>query len=1153
MRLNLLQKIIILLTLLSFTGLGYASDKQDIILDSMKEEMSRSMKELSTQGTPPYFISYTVSDATSATVKASFGALRTSGLGRARGLYVDVRVGHHKLDNTHQMRGRGRGQGGYTSPLPVSIEDDPDSLKHAIWMETDKVYKEAAQRLIQIKANKNVKVEEEDQSDDFSKEDPKTYTGPLATISPNLKKWEQKVKGYSTLFNAYPEITGAEVTLRGLARNKYFVNSEGTTVRHGKVHWRLTVSASAMAQDGMQLYKYESFDARTESKLPDDKKIKATIKELIDGLLALRNAPPMEPYTGPAILSGKASAVFFHEIFGHRIEGHRQKDEKEGQTFTKQINKPVLPEFISVFDDPTMETYSGVDLNGHYKYDDEGVNAQRVDLVQDGILRNFLMSRSPIKGFSRSNGHGRAQTGYRPVGRQGTLVVESSKTVPMKKLRKQLMDLCKEQGKPYGLLFEDISGGFTMTQRYMPQAFNVNPIMVYRIYTDGRPDELVRGVDLIGTPLTSFSKIVACGEGPGVFNGYCGAESGSVLASAISPAVLTTQIEVQKKRKGSSKPPVLPAPTRVKAKKKKKSGKKNLKDDQKDDVILRALRDELDRSMKSLKIDKMEKPYFTEYTVNDYRETTIEAGFGGLVKSGTDRQRLLKVGLRVGDYTMDNTEFVSGSGMYASIMGHSGRITIDDNYNTLRRDTWLLTDNAYKRALEQLADKQAFVKNQVRQQEVPDFTPAKPVRHIEPLLKIDVDKKKWEGIVKRVSAVFKEFPAVHESYVQMRASVINKYYVNSEGTVSRQPEPLVSFVAIGITQTADGMTLKHHVPFYGLTVADLPEEKELTHRVRQMAGQITTLTEAPVLDSFIGPVLFSGQASAELFTQIMLPHISGQHPPLSGMPQITQMVAASKWIRRLNRKVLPRTISIFVDPTKSRLGKKPLIGAYDIDDQGIPATPVLLVEKGVLRNLLLGRRPGKQFRKSNGHGRAALMASPGVQVSNLFITAEKGKTFEELKNKMLDMCKEQQVEYGLIVKHFDNPIFTGLDPAMSARLMQNPLGPPLTAPVLVYRVSVKDGKAQLVRGLSITELPLNDMKYISDVGNDGYLHHRLVAPAGGVMGSVYSIFSNGSGSGVRLPISILAPSLLFEEVEFEKIEEQQEKPPIMPHPYFSKN
>jgi predicted Zn-dependent protease len=521
------------------------------------------MKELGKESTPPYFIGFRVTDSIQASVSATFGALRNSGIGRSRALDVDVRVGDHTLDNTHAIRGRSfGGNSGYGTPLPITIEDDADAIKNAIWLETDREYKIAVEKLIQIKANKSVTVKEEDQSNDFSKETPQNYTEPLVTLSPDLNEWKKRIKSYSALFNAYPDIYSSTVSLGAIAQNKYLINSEGTTLRHGRTHWRISITASTKAEDGMQLYKFESFDARSESNLPDDTHIKQKINTLIKELLALRNAPLMEPYTGPAILSGKATAVFFHEIFGHRIEGHRQKDEKEGQTFTRQINKEVLPDFISVYDDPTMKQYADTDLNGHYLYDDEGVAAQRVDLVENGILRNFLMSRSPIKGFPQSNGHGRSQAGKKAVSRQATLVVESTNTVSMKELRQKLIAECKKQSKPYGLFFEDISGGFTFTQRYMPQAFNVTPIMVYRVYVDGRPDELVRGVDLIGTPLTSFSKIIACGNQPGIFNGYCGAESGTIPASAISPAVLTTQIEVQKKRKSSNKPPVLAPPTR---------------------------------------------------------------------------------------------------------------------------------------------------------------------------------------------------------------------------------------------------------------------------------------------------------------------------------------------------------------------------------------------------------------------------------------------------------------------------------------------------------------------------------------------------------------------------------------------------------------
>jgi predicted Zn-dependent protease len=295
--------------------------------------------------------------------------------------------------------------------------------------------------------------------------------------------------------------------------------------------------------------------------MPGDDVVRAAIERIAKDLKALRLAPIIEPYTGPAILSGRAAGVFFHEIFGHRIEGQRQKNDDEGQTFSRQINKPVLPDFLSVIDDPTSKQSAGIDLNGYYPFDDEGVATRPVPIVENGILKSFLMSRLPLPGFSQSNGHGRKAPGYRPAGRQGNLMVLASKSVSNTRLREMLIEEVKKQGKPFGLLFDDISGGFTTTSRTSPQAFQVTPIMVYRVYADGRPDELVRGVDLIGTPLTSFSKIVAAGDRQEVFNGFCGAESGSVPVSAVSPAILTTQIEVQKKPKSSDRLPILPPPT----------------------------------------------------------------------------------------------------------------------------------------------------------------------------------------------------------------------------------------------------------------------------------------------------------------------------------------------------------------------------------------------------------------------------------------------------------------------------------------------------------------------------------------------------------------------------------------------------------------
>ncbi len=534
------------------------------VLKAMKEEVTRSMRVLGKKATPPpYFISYRITDTNKVEISASFGSLKKNRERRNRILDVDVRVGDHTLDSSHKLRGN-RFDFDFSMPVDISLSNDADAIKSALWLETDKKYKAASEKLIKVKADKEVRVKEEDLSDDFSREKPVTHVDEPVNISGkvDIAAWEKKVKEYSALFNNHPDIYESTVALRVEGENKYFVNSEGSSLLHGRTYWFLLIRIETKADDGMELFKSENFDARTMANLPDDKTVKEKIAAMIKDLAALRQAPVMEPYTGPAILSGEAAAVFFHEIFGHRIEGSRQKNENDGQTFTKKLNQKILPDFLSVHDDPSIKKYGNADLNGHYLYDDEGVKSQRVNVVENGILKRFLMSRSPVKGHPNSNGHGRAQAGRKTMSRQGNLIMTSSKTFSKSELRKKLLEACKKEGKPYGLFFEDITGGFTFTGRFLPQAFNVTPVTVYRVYVDGRQDELVRGVNLIGTPLTSFSKVIACGDNPGVFTGYCGAESGSIPVSAVCPPVLTGQIEVQKKVKASDKPPVLPPPVR---------------------------------------------------------------------------------------------------------------------------------------------------------------------------------------------------------------------------------------------------------------------------------------------------------------------------------------------------------------------------------------------------------------------------------------------------------------------------------------------------------------------------------------------------------------------------------------------------------------
>jgi len=535
------------------------------VIAAMEQELERSMSALKTAQPAPYFIGYMVTEQQRAEVQGSNSALLSSGENTSRWLEVQVRVGSHQLDNTRKVGDRQMFQSSYGTQAPV--EDDIPVLRRYIWQETDRQYHNAAEAFIRIQTGREVKVESaEGQAPDFSIEKPQVHYATLQRFQLDRRPWEDKVRRYTRVFHDSPVILNSIVNFSVNAQNQYQVTSEGTRLQFGQARYRLELFVQSKALDGMDIERYHNFDWINPAEAPTDDQVIARCKEMIGEVTALRAAPLVDPFAGPAMLTGRAAAVFFHEVFGHRAEGHRQKDISEGQTFTRKVGDAVMPEFITIHDDPTLRRAGRTDLLGHYPYDDEGVAAERVTLVENGVLRNFLMSRSPLVGFANSNGHGRRQPGYQPVSRQGNLIITSSKMVTNARLRAMLLEEIRRQGKPFGLLIDDIAGGFTFTGRGLPQAFQVLPLVVYRIYADGRPDELVRGVDIVGTPLVSLTKIVATGDAPEVFNGYCGAESGSVPVSAVSPAILITELEVQKKETSTDKPPILPHPAHDPAK-----------------------------------------------------------------------------------------------------------------------------------------------------------------------------------------------------------------------------------------------------------------------------------------------------------------------------------------------------------------------------------------------------------------------------------------------------------------------------------------------------------------------------------------------------------------------------------------------------------
>ncbi|TAE27025.1 MAG: TldD/PmbA family protein [Candidatus Kapaibacterium sp.] len=537
------------------------SAQESKILQAMKAEMQRTMTDLAKEPNPPYFSSFAITETQYVTISAAFGKIVLEDSNRTRTLDVEVRVGNYDVDNKRQIRGTNFEMGGYFRGAAIPLDDNVDAIRAAIWASTDRQYKAAAERYLKVISNRAVKVKEEDSSGDFSKEKPAQYTEPLIELRINTDDWRKRLRELSALFNSDPKMYGGELFLRAEVQHRYFVNSEGTVLQTSDSYVRVFAQGRTKADDGMTLPLYRSYFAFQADSLPTLDFMRRDIQEMIVLLGKLRVAPLMETYSGPSILSGEAAGVFFHEIFGHRIEGHRQKDVNSSQTFKNLVGERILPEFIDVVFDPRLRSLRGQNVAGYFKFDDEGIQGQPVTTVKNGVFREFLMSRAPIDQMLNSNGHGRRQAGFPVVARQSNLIVKSAKQVPFDSLRSLLRAECKKQSKEYGLYFVEIQGGFTFTNRTMPNAFNVLPLLVYKVYADAsRADEIVRGVDLIGTPLTTFKQISASANDLGVFNGVCGAESGGVPVSASSPSLLVNVIEAQKKAKSQAKPPILGFP-----------------------------------------------------------------------------------------------------------------------------------------------------------------------------------------------------------------------------------------------------------------------------------------------------------------------------------------------------------------------------------------------------------------------------------------------------------------------------------------------------------------------------------------------------------------------------------------------------------------
>ena len=991
---KLLIGYLLLFSLLGLTP-GLADDATpDEVLAAMEAELQRSMQQLSQQQEPAFYLSYEIVEVDHRGVATAYGMTVDRSEDRRRQLDIDLRVGSPQLDNTHPLRGNGarrRGRGESYQYIEVPMEGSGDALRASLWLHTDRAYKDAVERLTTVRTNVEVKVEESDGSPDFAADQPARRVERQLELALNIDRWQGVLERSGKVFAEHPEIFQGEASLRVQRQTRWYVNSEGSTLRTSRVSYRLDLAAFVKADDGMELPRYETYFAYRESDLPSEEELDTAVERMVADLLALRSAPVVDPYTGPAILSGRAAGVFFHEVFGHRVEGHRQKREDDGQTFKQKIGERILPESFSVVFDPTRPRWGDQDLAGHYRYDNEGVRAQSVTAVEDGVFRRFLMSRSPIEGQARSNGHGRRQPGYRAVSRQSNLIVESSAAVSREELKKRLLDKVEEQGRPFGLFFEDIQGGFTTTGRRAPNAFNVLPILVYRIYPDGR-EELVRGVDLIGTPahrlqphrgrrqqLRGIQRNLRSGirRGAGLGRGpRCSARSdrspaqGEIAGPAAAAAVAVVRGRVMSSRRWLWAAWALLAMIAgtVRA-----------------DVLQQALQDEQGRSRTELQLGDGPRPYFLAYRVDDFEQKEYAARAGALMRSAESRQRYLSAEVRVGSPEADNTNYFSfptGPVGVARAWRGTVRIPHDDDYHELRRYAWLLTDAAYKTAVEAYSAKAAVLESRTLEEELPDFTAADPVRIDDVVPGRLPSREAAEDLVRELSQVFRGRPAVQISEVVLRVLDHETRLLNSEGTSFHRSAPVLELIVAAVTQAQDGRPLHDGAAFYARSWEQLPDFEELKRRAEAVVDRLAQTGAAASPERYNGPVLFEGEAAAEIFARAFVPHLAAWRPPISEDPGLERRLAQldSALTDRIGGRVLARSLRLVDDPLRESVSGAAMLGGFRVDDDGVPAQPTTVVERGILKALLATRTPSRAAGRSTGSRRGA-----GAMASNLIL------------------------------------------------------------------------------------------------------------------------------------------------------------------------
>jgi len=573
------------------------------------------------------------------------------------------------------------------------------------------------------------------------------------------------------------------------------------------------------------------------------------------------------------------------------------------------------------------------------------------------------------------------------------------------------------------------------------------------------------------------------------------------------------------------------------------------------DHTLEAMHDEMARSKSRLELkipgmDRPQDPYYIEYRLLDLDVREVVAEFGALVSSNHTRNRFMDVQARVGDYKLDSSNFISDDG-FRGFIGPTGSVGIDRDYDSLRQDLWIATDQAFKEAVETYSRKQAYLSSLARQSDIDDFAKAAPLQLIEPLVTADWSNRNWEQEARESSRALRAFPQIYESRVTYYLVYATEYLLTSEGTEIRRNRCYAAIEAGMNTLADDGMQVNHLYATYAPKPADLPNADAVRKALNVTGSELMAMRVAPTAQDYTGPVLFEARAAAPLLAQVLTPAINGARPPVSFTPVMEQLLTGlggkSDWVGRMGSRVLPGTVSLVDDPAAKEFHGTPLLGGYAVDEEGVRAQKVTIVDGGNVKELLMSRRPGPDSDQSNGHGRSTFFdAKPTM--SNLFFKSTETQSPADLKKKFLDECRSEKLAYCLVVREMDNPSISLLHRDDFSELLASFGGGAGTGdrlPLIVYKIYLEDGREEMVRGARIIGLNTRMLRNLGGIGNDDFVYNYMQSQESGFAGTALGAFGSAQSG---LPASLVAPSLLFDDLEVRGARGEPKRLPLLPAP-----